>query len=172
MEKLIHQVNPAAALHATIKAQIDLGRILNVDAYRVRPLDHTQEDSANHAGHDHGEGEDCYHMNHYEVRGITSLSLTCPPLVPEKLAELDIWIRALLWEHKFPGGSEEAPPVEVLRCKGAFSVGRQQHILQGVRDIYEIVAIGEEEPRAGKLVLIGRNLDKVAAQSSISKIFS
>lgn len=169
-EAVIRQVNPAAIVHTTTRAQIDLDLILNVQAYGSRPIDAAQPAEEEHE-HDHGPNEDCHCINHYQVRGISSLSLSCPALGTARFDRLDEWIRTVLWENRFPNENEGSTPIEILRCKGLFSVNGQQHVLQGVRDIYDIVPLdGNEVETNGKLVFIGRNLDEAAARRSLSTV--
>ena len=59
--------------------------------------------------------------------------------------------------------------MEVLRCKGLFvTTTGELHVLQGVRNLYEIAKVEDEElglPDAGKLVFIGKGLHEHVRQS-------
>ena len=83
---------------------------------------------------------------------------------------LDEWIRDVLWERQLPGRPpEEYTRLEVLRCKGLFiSTTGELHVLQGVRSLYEIAKVEEEEvglPDTGKLVFIGKGLNEYVRRS-------
>ena len=146
----------------------------------------------NDTDHDHDcvagchSGEHAHHVgpHHYELRGISSLQVTCPVLTSERLRALDEWIRTALWENRLPEDESDAdvvvqnpdqtqPHFEILRCKGIFTTkSGDTHVLQGVRSLYEISVVesGNERgsmglPDEGKLVLIGKGLDLKVRQS-------
>ncbi|KAI9512465.1 CobW domain-containing protein [Russula earlei] len=94
-EALLSKINPAVAVHRTVRADIDLKHVLDVRAYASRALSRagiTPSEDHDHASHDDekSEGE---RGNHHEVRGITSLRVSCPVLSPEQLERLEEWIR-------------------------------------------------------------------------------
>ena len=96
------------------------------------------------------------------------MQVECPALSVAQMEKLDEWIRSVLWEKEVPG--HPTAQIEVLRCKGLFVVGEGElHILQGVRNLYEIAKVeGEAEiglPDTGKLVFIGKGLDGRVRQS-------
>ncbi|KAI0667592.1 cobW-domain-containing protein [Trametes maxima] len=189
-EAMIRRVNPAASFYRTVRGEIDLKRIMGVDAYRSRQiLDVTREVGGkghgnyehdhDHGSHDHGHSHDHEKApTHYELRGISSLQIDCPKLTTAQLSKLDEWIRTVLWEKQLPNGSpyNGAPTLEVLRCKGIFVTdGGELHVLQGVRSLYEISQAekGEEEfglPDTGKLVLIGKGLDEDVRRSLVEQL--
>jgi G3E family GTPase len=171
-EVAIQSINPSATVLPSIRGQVDLSSILNVHAFDARPLDLEPTGQAPDQ-HDHAADEDCHCINHYEVRGISSLSLACPPLDTARLERLDHWIRTVLWEGQLPGASENSAKLEVLRCKGLFSVNGQQHVLQGVRSIYDIAPLAGSAPPSsstGKLVFIGRHLHEEAVRTSLADV--
>jgi G3E family GTPase len=88
------------------------------------------------------------------------MTVKCPVLSRNQAEQLDEWIRTLLWEGKTSDVPEHQ--VEVLRCKGIYTTeDGQQHLLQGVREMYEITDLpteGDEPSKEGKLVFIGRGL--------------
>jgi G3E family GTPase len=169
MEDIIRRINPSATIHPTTQAQVDLDSILNLRAYDSRPIDPSTLSKTSHE-HNHDANEDCHCVNHYEVRGISSLSINCPPLDQTRLLRLDEWIRTILWENRLPSASNDALQPEILRCKGIFSVNGQQHVLQGVRSIYDIQPIAGTAPSTGKLVFIGRRLNEEDVRSSLSAV--
>lgn len=194
-EGIIRSVNPAAPIYRTIKGEIDLGLILGVQSYKLPPPSALDEEKDTHV---HSEACDHEHddekpLNHYEVRGVTSLQVTCPPLSQSQFDKLDEWIRSVLWENKLPSSDSpssslatlslqsdgEGSGVRVLRCKGAFtSTGGKHYVLQGVRNMYEISELEDEVsgtkgdghatiglPDRGKIVLIGKGLDGMVRKS-------
>ena len=110
---------------------------------------------------DSSDGGRHHHSTHYELRGISSLQVTCPVLTTHHLQKLDEWIRTVLWENHLP--EAQASELQVLRCKGLFSTETgQQLVLQGVRNMYEICDANSEVvgiPDEGKVVLIGKGLN-------------
>ena len=160
-EALIHRVNPAAPVHKTIKCNVDLKLIIDISAFRSPPqIQHS--DITDHHAHNHSATP-----NHYELRGISSLQVPCPPLDQLRLEKLDAWIRTVLWENRIPDSDVE---VQVLRCKGLLATDSQEYyVLQGVRSMYEIEKLEEKEdvsvPPESKLVFIGKGLDDRLRQS-------
>lgn len=165
IEKTIKQINPAAPIYKTVKGEIDLKHIIGISAFRLPPPEVAEEDS-------HAHSEDCDHShdlppNHYELRGISSLQVTCGILNKSQLEKLDVWIRIALWENKIEGASSD---LKILRCKGAFTSERGvHHVLQGVRSMYEISELPATDsmgvPDTGKIVLIGKGLDDSVRKS-------
>ncbi|OBZ69014.1 COBW domain-containing protein 1 [Grifola frondosa] len=170
-EDLISGINPAAAIHRTVRSNIDLKYIMGVDAYSsARPFlphepmkhsrcgdEHDHGDPSHAHSHDHG-------LTHYEIRGISSLQVSCPVMSASHMGRFDEWIRTVLWEHRLPDDSSSK--LEILRCKGIFKTDNGElHVLQGVRNLYEIAKVEAEGPAdiglpdAGKLVFIGKGLD-------------
>ncbi|PPR00436.1 hypothetical protein CVT24_004497 [Panaeolus cyanescens] len=192
-EAIIRSVNPAAPIYRTVKGEIDLGLILGVQSYKLPPP--LASDEEKHArvhsdacDHDHDEEEKP--LNHYQIRGVTSLQVTCPALSQAQFDKLDEWIRSVLWENKLPAPATpsttegESPEIRVLRCKGAFTSTTGKHyVLQGVRSMYEISELEENVagkdqnehasvglPDRGKIVLIGKGLDD-QVRKSLESVF-
>ena len=176
LETRIRSINPAAPLYRTVKAQIDMMRVIGINAYSAKPstLPLDMGDTCAH-------GESCridhhHSKNHHE--GVTSMQVRCPRLSSSQIEKLDEWIRSVLWEGKIPSGPDagnEKCEVEVLRCKGAFSTeSGEMYVLQGVRSMYELNRVdGERDmgvPDEGKLVFIGKGLDEVARNSLLNAI--
>ncbi|KAJ3558902.1 hypothetical protein NM688_g654 [Phlebia brevispora] len=177
LEGHIKRVNPGANIYRTVRGQIDLKYIMGIEAYAMRTLQlgvNSADAPSNISDHDHDHcGHDHEHetpAHHYEIRGITSLQVSCPTLTKEGLQALDEWIREILWESKLPGDAVHEQ-ITVLRCKGMFQAqDRQVYVLQGVRNLYEIAPLeaGREAlgvPDEGKLVLIGKGLDEAVRKS-------
>lgn len=175
-EDIIRRLNPAAAIHKTVRGEIDLKYIMDIDAYTSRPLLQQSHAHGKGHGHDHDHDTHPHEPTHYEIRGISSLQVDCPSLTTAQLDRLDEWIRSVLWENQLPGtnsaGESAAPALQVLRCKGMFTTkDGKTYVLQGVRSLYEIskVAPGQEEdasvPEMGKVVFIGKGLDETVRRS-------
>ena len=173
MEDLLSKINPAVTIHRTVRADIDLKHVLDIRAYASRILSHAatpRSGDHGHASHDHERADDKA-STHYEMRGITSLRVTCPVLSPKQLERLEEWIRIVLWECQLPGhiGDTQQGSLEVLRCKGMFGTqSGQTFVLQGVRNLYELEPlIGDDVgiPEHGKLVFIGKGLDDSVRKS-------
>ncbi|KAF8440896.1 CobW domain-containing protein [Boletus edulis BED1] len=178
-EEMIHKVNPSAPIHRTIQANIDLVHIMNIDAYAgVKQLQNDnfkphQLCDASDGCHDHI----CQSpATHYELRGISSLQLFIPPLIPDQLTKLEHWIQELLWRHDKPTGGDykdhkdHNPSLRVLRCKGLFVLETgEEFMLQGVQNMYEMTPVEARDvvgiPDSGKLVLIGKGLDDTLRES-------
>jgi len=180
-EDLLSKINPAVTIHRTVRADIDLEHVLNIRAYASRVLSPagappSDDHDHDHASHDH-EKPDEESSTHYEVRGITSLRVSCSVLSPEQLAHLEEWIRTVLWESQLPEHSADTQEksLEVLRCKGMFGTqSGQTFVLQGVRNLYELEPLVGDDvglPGHGKLVFIGKGLDDTV-RKSLEKIIS
>lgn len=79
----------------------------------------------------------------------------------ERTKALDQWIQTALWEGVVDVEGEKHA-VEIIRCKGLYSLdGGSKFVLQGVRELYDIIPHNGEEAEGqdGKLVFIGRGLD-------------
>jgi len=178
-EDLLSKINPAVTIHRTVRADIDLEHVLDIRAYASRvlpPAGAPPSDDHDHASHDHENIEE-EPSTHYEVRGITSLKVSCSVLSPEQLERLEEWIRTVLWESQLPEHSADTQEksLEVLRCKGMFGTrSGQTFVLQGVRNLYELEPLVGDNvglPEHGKLVFIGKGLDDTV-RKSLEKVIS
>ncbi|KAG9010194.1 hypothetical protein FRB94_010893 [Tulasnella sp. JGI-2019a] len=180
VETTIREVNPGTPIERTIKGNIDLGKILDLKAYSGRPEFNTTEFAAESAKHefgaqDHDHSEDnhvhddgCSHLN-----DISSLLIPLPVLSESQHDAVDGWIRSVLWDSRIPGDITQSPLMEILRCKGVWCLddGRT-FVLQGVRSLYETseVPADTDGPQTGKIVLIGKGLNKDVYNSLISVV--
>ncbi|KAI0304396.1 CobW domain-containing protein [Multifurca ochricompacta] len=172
-EDLLYKINPAVTVHHTVRASIELKHVINIRAYTSRAPVHPiflPFGDHGHASHDHENSSDD-HGAHYELRGITSLQVSCPVLSPERQERLEEWIRAVLWESQLPEESADTHKrtMEILRCKGMFGTqSGQVFVLQGVRNLYELEPLVGNDfglPDHGKLVFIGKGLDGAVKRS-------
>ncbi|KAI0345735.1 cobW-domain-containing protein [Trametopsis cervina] len=177
LEGQITQLNPTAIIHRTVRGEIDLKHLMGINAYSARPMPvgskfHTHQ----HEGEEDCEHEDHRKPRHYELRGISSLQVTCPIMSAASISALDAWVQSVLWEKHLPGDDTSALSVTVLRCKGMFrDIEGKAHVLQGVRDLYEIttlegVATDLGVPEEGKLVFIGKGLNEQVRDSLVSAL--
>jgi len=167
LEGIIHGINPLATTHRTAQSNIDLGLVMNLNAYSSR-IPPSSVSEADHR-HDHADGvcpdpESHPKSTHYTIRGISSILLPVPVLPAAQVEVLDEWIRGVLWEHKLPN-EEDAGSLDVLRCKGMFRTDEGEiYVLQGVREMYDLSSVestGDSDGvgEIGKLVFIGKGLD-------------
>jgi len=172
-EALIRLVNPAAPIYRAIRGDVDLGLIMGISAYasppQIQPRIAVEEVNHERNCQDHDTHDHAREPTHYELRGISSLQVSCPVLSQASFDRLDEWIRSVLWENRLPGATE-GRNLQVLRCKGLVTVeSGEQYVLQGVRSMYEMMRVGEEVdmgvPEPGKIVLIGKGLDDTVRYS-------
>lgn len=158
---------------------------MGIDAYSSRPLpaESVRELSKvhDHSDHDHDDPNHTHapseSLTHYEIRGISSVKISCPPLTSLQMQQLDEWIRSVLWENCLPDGyTGAAGRLEILRCKGMFLLeSGEVYVLQGVRTLYEISKVVQSSSEmgvleSGKLVLIGKGLDD-NVRRSLEQVF-
>ncbi|KAL4457856.1 hypothetical protein ABPG75_012721 [Micractinium tetrahymenae] len=112
-------------------------------------------------------GDPNHHHHEHSVHDARVGTVTIHlPGAPLDLSRLRCWLDTLLWE-------ETADAADLFRIKGLLHVAgsARKHILQGVHEIYDIVegpqwAAGE--PRASKLVFIGRRLRRDALAADLA----
>ena len=144
VEARIRALNRFAKVHRTTKADLPIEHVVNVGAFdltRALAVDPMFLDDASHV-HD---------------QTIGSVSLRFDGALDEKL--LEAWIGSLLRERG----------TDIFRMKGILNVeGRDtQLVFQGVHMIFD-ATFGRpwgDEPRANRLVFIGRNLDEEALRA-------
>lgn len=166
LEGIIHGINPLATTHRTTQSNIDLGLVMNLNAYgsRIPPAFVPQTHHHDHVDGKCPDPESHPKSTHYTVRGITSILVPVPILPAAQVEVLDEWIRSALWEHKLPN-EEAAEGLDVLRCKGMFRTDAGEvYVLQGVREMYDLSLAESMEDsdgagEIGKLVFIGKGLD-------------
>lgn len=104
---------------------------------------------------------------------ISTISLLIPPIDEHKIYLLQNWIQEILWSE---GQGNKGYEVHRMKGKIAMTDGSMR-VVQGVREIFEIVDIPREQDRGGggevvetegKIVLIGRGLDKIPVVMGMS----
>lgn len=175
LHAMIKQINPHAVVHESVKAEVDLDKVLGRSAFDLsRILENDPhflegKDEHNH-GHDHEEGHDCGpgcddeshhhehdHSHHSNLDGnvhdttIGTVSLRGGDMDPNKF---------LPWLEKIT----QIDGPDILRLKGivAFKDDPERFVVQGIHMILEGDHQREwrdDETRSTRLVFIGRNLD-------------
>ncbi|RMZ79245.1 hypothetical protein DV737_g3511, partial [Chaetothyriales sp. CBS 132003] len=140
----ITSINSLAKLVETVRSKVDhlSGTVLDLHAYSTFP----SAPSFNHKGHSHLDP------------AISTTSIALPAFDEQKLPLLERWLQTLLWDD----GEEK--PYEIHRTKGYISVlDGPARVVQGVREIFDIQEVEENEEMAGqgRLVFIGKNLDRL-----------
>lgn len=101
-------INPSAPLFPTSHGQIDLGKILDQDAYAAKgAFPAKTELLASLHSHDSGARD--------HLSGISSVSISLPLLSDSPDGAFDNLLQQMIWEGSLPGLSE---PFEIMRCKG------------------------------------------------------
>lgn len=144
-----------------------------IDAYAGAKQLQNSAFQPHHCGDTPDDCHDHSSATHYELRGISSLQLSIPPLIFDQLTALEHWIQKLLWRHDDPTGEDRKDhnsDLRVLRCKGLFVLQTgEEFMLQGVQNMYEITPVEAQGvigiPDSGKLVLIGKGLDNTLRES-------
>ncbi|KAF5096473.1 hypothetical protein D0Z03_001614 [Geotrichum reessii] len=158
VEKRVAGINSAAPLFETTYSKIPWDNLFDLKAYEAR----FNYDDVNAMKHTHG----------WHDPRISTITFSFTPLTDDELQKFETWIQLVLWENEVGG-----KPVEVHRLKGRLvDTSKLVKILQGVRQTYEIVdAKSETEPEIlessfpGKLVFIGKNLDRELIKTEFTK---
>ncbi|KAF4826306.1 COBW domain-containing protein 1 [Colletotrichum tropicale] len=150
----IESINGLAKIHVTQKSEVPSleGFLLDLHAYdQVAELDLGQK------GHSHLDST------------ISTVSIPMPRLGPSQLANVDKWLRKILWDRRLP--RDDKTVLEVHRAKGRFVFENGDvKLMQGVREIFEILDSPDQTREAvgeGKIILIGRYLQGVDFEKSL-----
>jgi G3E family GTPase len=86
-----------------------------------------------------------------------------------KRPKLEKWIQILLWENLLV--ETQLKPFVILRLKGLvkFENDRSKYVINGVNDLYDIIKgaqLEDEETMVNRIVVIGKNLDIDAIETS------
>lgn len=119
---------------------------------------------------------------------ISTMTIALPLLSPKQLANVDEWLRSVLWDSVLPGqpdppsspSSNSSKLFEIHRLKARISlVDGTERIVQGVREVFEIIDVGltsrptepgDESDQVGKMVLIGRSIDSLPFEESFRRM--
>ncbi|KAL6717254.1 hypothetical protein ACLMJK_005169 [Lecanora helva] len=163
VEARVRAINGLAKIHKTQYSQVPQLESFLLDLHAYDGVDSL--DTANQA-HSHLDPS------------ISTTTLPLPPLTLSQLSALETWLRSILWESTLPSPTNHPLPPETSfhRIKGrVFTTNGAVKMLQGVRDVFEIVDLDdgradkdETVMRAeGKMVLIGRGLGSVDLSGSL-----
>ncbi|XP_010417078.1 PREDICTED: COBW domain-containing protein 1 [Camelina sativa] len=153
LEKEIHSINSLANVIRSVRCQVDLSNVLNCQAYdsthvsRLESLLEANKSLTTTDLHD---------------SGVRTLCISEPQ--PINLDKVRLWLEEILWDKMLE--------MDIYRCKAVLRIqnSEQLHILQAVREIYEIVPArkwSEEESRTNKIVFIGHKLDEEVLRSGL-----
>ncbi|KAE8709163.1 Plastid transcriptionally active 17 isoform 2 [Hibiscus syriacus] len=174
--KRIRNINGMAHLKRTEFGKVDLEYVLGIGGFDLERIESsvndegTKEDHAHHHHHDHdhdhhlhdhdhhlhehGHEHDHHDHDHDHTHdpGVSSVSIVCEGSLD--LEKANIWLGTLVLER-----SED-----IYRMKGLLSVQGmdERFVFQGVHDIFQGSPDrlwGPDEPRANKIVFIGKNLN-------------
>ncbi|KAK0643613.1 CobW/HypB/UreG, nucleotide-binding domain-containing protein [Cercophora newfieldiana] len=162
VKERIGSINGLAKIHVTKQSAVPEleGVLLDLHAY-------DQAEELDRAGKGHS------HLD----KTISTLSIPLPVLTEGQLEAVDAWLRSVLWDNVLPSDEETDQSLfEIHRLKGrlVLSDGNEK-MIQGVRELFEIfdkpnpgaeasLAPGKD---AGKMVIIGRHLDKYDFERSL-----
>lgn len=158
----VQSINGLAKIHITRQSAVPEleGFLLDLHAYdQVEELDRAGK------GHSHLD------------KTISTLSVPLPRLTETQVDAVDAWLRSVLWDNVLPSDeTTNKPAFEIHRLKGrlGLSDGREK-MVQGVRELFEIFDNPHSAPEAslaprkdaGKIVIIGRHLDKYNFERSL-----
>jgi G3E family GTPase len=142
----IRSINGLAKIIPTKNSAVEdlSGTVLDLEAYSTFP--NLPEFHAK--GHSHLDPS------------ITTVTLPLPPFEDQKLPMLEQWLQTVLWDDGEP------KPYEIHRTKGYVSVtDGSARVIQGVREIFEFIETSGQAGNEGKIVFIGRHLDRIPGLS-------
>jgi G3E family GTPase len=170
----IESINGLAKIHITKQSEVPKleGVILDIHAYdSVEVLDQSGK------GHSHLDPVSPVHPWSLSltntVQTISTISIPLPSLDSSQVEAVDEWLRLVLWEYLLPGQTlpRNGPLFEIHRLKGRLVLkDGGQKMIQGVRELFDIIdnpSSGTSEPGQGKMILIGRHLEKFDFQRSL-----
>ena len=161
VEATVRAINPAARIHRTQRAGLDLSEVLDRGAFDLKRvladdphfLDAHDDDHHHHHDGDQDHGHDHHHAAASPIHDVTvqSVSLRAGPMDPKKFFP---WIEKVT--------QMDGP--NILRLKGIIALkdDPDRYVVQGVHMIVEgdhQRPWKDEEKRESRLVLIGRELD-------------
>jgi G3E family GTPase len=154
----ISSINSLARIIPTDHSHVDnlSGTILDLNAYSTFPTTPSVNAMPDFASKGH---------SHLDPT-ISTYTVPLPPFDPQKLPLLTGWLETLLWDAE-DRQEGRARKYEVHRTKGLIRcTDGTSRIVQGVREIFDLIEIpptedAEDTVTEGKIVFIGRNLDRI-----------
>jgi G3E family GTPase len=164
VEAAIRAINPAAKIHRTTRAGVDLTNVLDRGAFDLkRALDNDPHFLDGDYGHEHGDHGHDHHDHHHHDHGHGAVS----PIHDVTVQSVSLRGREMDSRKFFPWiekvTQNDGP--NILRLKGiiAFKDDPDRYVIQGVHMIME----GDHqrpwkdgEKHESRLVFIGRDLDE------------
>lgn len=198
LQDTISGINSAATIVKTERSRVPLEFVLDINAYDITDANGValQTNKINEISSTHHHSDtvswlstalfilSCsFSLSNYNI--IQSVETICIQL-NQPIHDIDVlerWIQTLLWEKTIPRADkqvfeqEEASndkQITVLRLKGIVTPtgSKERIIIQGVQDLYDMqpaIAADNVEESVGKLVFIGRNLEKSKLEASLTQ---
>lgn len=153
VRKRVAGINSAAPIFETTYSQIPWDKLFDLHAYEAQ-FQFDEKNFKSHGWHD---------------SRISTIAFSFERVTEEQLAKFETWIQHILWERQVAGKD-----VDIHRLKGRFLLkDGTAKILQGVREVYEIVDMRDDPEQElldsrfpSKLVFIGKYLDSTAIKAS------
>ncbi|KAJ2961846.1 hypothetical protein NQZ79_g2964 [Umbelopsis isabellina] len=174
LQDTISGINSAATIVKTERSRVPLEFVLDINAYDITDANGValQTNKINEISSTHHHSD-------------TSVETICIQL-NQPIHDIDLlerWIQTLLWEKTIPRADKQAyeqkeanndRQITVLRLKGIVTPtgSKERIIIQGVQDLYDMqpaIAADNVEESVGKLVFIGRNLEKSKLEASLTQ---
>lgn len=133
----VKQINSVAPIYETKYGDIDITKILDLHSFEK----HVRLDAV--------EDKGSFHDSRISTMAFSFKN----KLSAAEFASVEKFIQFLLWDYHAGG-------VEVHRSKGLLLGETQNHVLQGVRETYELIPGAVSDLTSSKIVVIGKNLDK------------
>jgi G3E family GTPase len=139
VDNAIKKYNSMATMKHTTHSSIEPSEILDLHAYDSKQVDLSSI---------------ALNQCSYHDADISTICLPVPSISADRIASFERSIQELLWQPQ--------EGIEILRMKGRVSDhdGRTW-VLQGVREIYEMVEVINTTQQEGKLVFIGKGMTKL-----------
>jgi G3E family GTPase len=188
VEGRIRAINPYAALHRAVKAEVPLEAVLERNAFDldrildIEPSFLESEDHDDHHHHDHECGPDCGHDHHHHDHAHEhghehGRSAGLAHYHDEDLQSVSIRHDGDLDPNRFvPWLNEfvQREGADILRCKGIVALENEprRFVFQGVHMILDgdlQREWREDEPRCSRLVFIGRKLKEEEIRGAFEK---
>lgn len=165
VERIVRNINPHAAIHHTVKSEIDLTAILDRGAFDLQRLveiapdllqddghHHSHEDHHHDHGHDHHHRHVHAHRDHTHDKDIVSVSLRTDKSLNHNV--FFPWINTVV----------DTIGPDILRTKGILAIegDDDRYVIQGIHTIVEGTSQRpwrDDEARESRLVFIGRDLN-------------
>jgi G3E family GTPase len=164
IEGRIRAINPYAALHRTVNADVPLQAVLEKNAFDLERILEIEPDflAAEEHDHDHHHHDHDHGLTHHHDEDIGSVAIRHAGEVdPERFVR---WLNELV--------QRDGP--DILRCKGivAFEDEPKRFVFQGVHQILDGDLQREwkdDEARVSRLVFIGRKLKEAEIREGFAK---